>query len=277
MKTRILIFCTAFLTVLSSSAGIVVEQTQITGKNDYGTGSGQSFLLAPGESVAAVELHIGSVGNGGGSVLVRLWEVSESSNSYLAKVGTDPLATGTLNRTSVSGTPNWFTVPLDRTYTNSSPEAIRLVFELELLTSGASGWNDYSFSNQNPYADGGAVYWDRYKERFIDLNRENVDMAFRILGSVPEPQPAWPLVEVEKIPESASEAASLEFFIRESVVGYDYTCFTTEDLATPLEEWHEDFTETGNGRRLSWSFKIATSPRTLFIQIRASPNADFEN
>jgi hypothetical protein len=52
-------YLTALITILLSfttaaHGGIVIEQSDITGEADYGTGQGQSFLLPAGATVAAI-------------------------------------------------------------------------------------------------------------------------------------------------------------------------------------------------------------------------------
>lgn len=261
-----------FMVSLSSSASVIVEQTQITAINDFGSGTGQSFVLEPGASVSDIQLHIGSASNGGGSVLVQLWRVQSGSATDLYKIDGNPIATGMLYRASVVGTPNWFTVALDRPYTNSSPDAVSLLFELELLTSGLGGWNNYSFSNQDPYQNGGLYHWDSSRRYFANSTSVSMDFAFRILGTPPEPPPAPPVVEIERIPATDYDPAFIEFFIRESVVGFTYTCYITDTLATPPDQWNISSTEFGNGGRLSWRFMIDSGPSTRFVQIRATEN-----
>ena len=84
--------CLFLVASLFLHAGTVVEQTVITGEADYGTGAGQSFLLPAGETVSAIQLHIGSVGNGGGSITVRLWKATGAPGSYFTRLDSQPVA-----------------------------------------------------------------------------------------------------------------------------------------------------------------------------------------
>ncbi|NJL71746.1 MAG: hypothetical protein HC888_09050 [Candidatus Competibacteraceae bacterium] len=179
MNIRAFILFQFLASSLPLSADIIIQQSNITGEADYGTGQGQSFLLPAGETVAAIQLHIGSAGNDGGSIFVRLWEATGSPGSSFGRASAQPVATGTLDRSNVSGTPDWFTIVLDQSYTNQGPTAAYLVFEIELLTSGSDGWNNYSYSNQEPYSGGHSAYWTGSQYTI----RDGQDLAFRILDS----------------------------------------------------------------------------------------------
>jgi len=163
--------------LLAGQTGIVVAQEVITGEADYGTGRGQSFLLPAGEKIAAIQLHIGSVGNHGESVRVRLWAATGRPGSHFTRDGNEPLAAGTLDRSAVTATPGWFTITLDQSFTNASTEDAYLVFEIELLTSGGDGWNNYSYSDANSYAGGHSVV--RSGDEYVIQDGE--DLTFRIL------------------------------------------------------------------------------------------------
>jgi hypothetical protein len=181
-------YLTALITILLSfvtaaHGDIIIEQSDITGEADYGTGQGQSFLLPAGATVAAIQLHIGSVDNGGGSVSLQLWEVTDDSDSNFTRIGNEPVATGTLDRSDVSEAPAWFTITLDTPYTNETGSAVYLVFEIELLTSGDDGWNNYSFSNLSSYSEGHLIYWTGSYYAISD----GEDLTFRILDASPVP------------------------------------------------------------------------------------------
>ena len=176
--------CACLLLPFMSVASIVVEQTDITGSADYGSGVGQSFILPSGATVAAIQLHVGSTGyNGGGSVNVHLWQADTSEVAQtFGRLGDTPVASGTLDRSEVTTTPAWYTIELDTPFTNNTPDPVYMVFELELLTYGADGWNDYSFSKMLAYSNGHQVYWSTSQQEYIN-NDHVFDMTFRILDS----------------------------------------------------------------------------------------------
>lgn len=181
-------YLTALITILLSFAttahgDIVIEQSDITGEADYGTGQGQSFLLPAGATVAAIQLHISSIDNGGGSVLLQLWEATGGPDSHSTRIGSQPVATGTLDRSDVSEAPGWFTITLDAPYTNETGSSVYLAFEMELLTSGNGGWNNYSFSNLNSYNGGHLTSWTG---SYYAISAGE-DLTFRILDAAPVP------------------------------------------------------------------------------------------
>jgi len=265
---------TSLLILLSGfplCAEIVVEQNVITGAEDYGSGSGQSFLLPASETVSAIQLHIGSVGNGGGSIEVQLWRASGAPGSYFTRLDSQPITSGVLDRVDVADTPDWFTIPLEEVFTNNSQEPIYLVFEIELLTSGAGGWNNYSYSNQNSYSDGHSVYWSEWNGNQYVI-RDGQDLAFRILdGPSGEDDIPLPKVEFSFEPAAPGRLASSEVLIRESVVGYEYTCFMSEDLNLPRDQWDKMWTEIGYGGPVNWGVGYGSVPTSVFFFVEVKP------
>ena len=101
MKNTFTYIIVIFLAIISpSNAGVITEQKVVTSEADYGSGFGQSFLLPSGASLSAIQLHIGSVGNGGGSAGLRLWRADGQLGSYVTRQGLSPVATGTLTPTN---------------------------------------------------------------------------------------------------------------------------------------------------------------------------------
>jgi probable HAF family extracellular repeat protein len=253
---------------LVTRAAIVIEQAAMTGAGDYGTGTGQSFLLPAGETVAAIQLHIDSVGNSAGSIQVHLWEATGGPGSHFTRLSNEPIAIGELDKSAISGTPDWFTIDLDQPFTNSGEEAVYLVFEIELLTSGSEGWNNYSYSDENSYNGGHSVYWhaDNY------VIRDGQDLTFRILNEAAE-ENIIPIPKVEFFfdPAAPRRLASSEVLIRESVVGYEYTCFISEDLTLPRDQWDEMWTEIGYGGPVNWGVGYGSVPSSVFFFVEVKP------
>lgn len=253
-------------------AEIIVEQPVITGQADYGSGQGQSFLLPPGETAAAIQLHIGSVGNGGGSIQVQLWEATGSPGSYFTRNGSHPIAAGTLSRSDVTATPGWFTIPLDTPYINSSQDPVYLVFEIELLTAGSGGWNNYSFSSSNSYSGGHSVYWSQWSgDKYVI--RDGEDLTFRILNSLPDPaiEISTPTISFERIKIHSSVITRVGLRVADSEPGYFYTLLTSEDVSIPLEFWDELGEEEGNGNVLTWTLDYGSLPDRQFFIIKTTP------
>ena len=257
------------LSVLLIYADIVVEQNVITGEADYGTGAGQSFLLPAGETVSAIQLHIGSVGKGGGTIEARLWRATGAPGAYFTRLDSQPIASGVLDRSDVSAPPDWFTIILDNSFTNSGNDPVYLVFEIELLTSGSNGWNNYSYSNSNSYNGGHSVYWSGNQY----VIRDGQDLTFRVLDAAPViVDIPMPKVELSFDLTSSGRLASSEVLIRESVVGYEYTCFMSEDLNLPRDQWEELWTEVGYGGPVNWGvgYRKAPSSHFFFVEVKAA-------
>jgi hypothetical protein len=204
-------YLTALITILLSfttaaHGNIIIEQSDITGEADYGTGQGQSFLLPAGATVAAIQLHIGSIDNGGGSVSLQLWEATGDPNSHSTRIGTQPIATGTLDRSDVLEAPDWFTITLDTPYTNETGSSVYLAFEIELLTSGNDGWNNYTFSNLSSYSEGHLISWTG--NYYVISAGE--DLTFRILDT--------PLVPNEIMQEGITGAGRVASGVGQSII-----------------------------------------------------------
>jgi hypothetical protein len=271
MKKSRTTFLLLILSGLPLCGEIVVEQSVITGAADYGSGAGQSFLLPAGETVSAIQLHISSVGNGGGSIEVQLWRASGAPGSYFTRLDSDPVASGLLDRADVAGTPDWFTILLDEPVTNNGRDPIYLVFEMELLTSGSAGWNNYSYSNQNSYDGGHSVYWSEWNGNQYVI-RDGQDLTFRILDELPEGNEIpIPKLEFSFEPAAPGRLASSEVLIRESVVGYEYTCFISEDLNLPRDQWDEMWTEIGYGGPINWGVGYGNAPTSVFFFVEVRP------
>lgn len=265
-------FATSILLLLSGlllCADVVVEQTVITGEADYGTGAGQSFLLPAGQTVSAIELHIGSVGNGGGTIEVRLWRATGAPGAYFTRMDSQPIASGVLDRSDVSGQPNWFTITLDNSFTNSGRDPVYLVFEIELLTSGSSGWNNYSFSNLNSYSGGHRVYWSGSQYVIND----GVDLTFRILDSPPASaiEIAQPSISYERVEGNPYVVGRIELRVDNTQPGYFYSLLVTEDLSIPIEFWDDWGGEEGNGGIVNWPIASGSLPDQQFFVIKATP------
>jgi len=245
---------------------VIIEQVQITGQADYGTGQGQTFLLPAGERVTAIQLHIGSVGSGGGSIFIRLWEVTGSPGSYSGRASAQPVATGTLNKSDVSGTPNWFTIILEQSYTNNAPDSVYMVFEIELLTSGSEGWNNYSYSNQEPYDGGHSVYWTGSQYAI----RDGQDLTFRILNSAPTegPEIAVPEISFENITWHATYNARTVVSLRETDEDYFYYLHASDSLSDPQSEWEIiDGAPGRSGREIYFNEYYISAPEKRFFRI----------
>jgi hypothetical protein len=188
-------------------------------------------------------------------------------------MGTEPVATGTLDRSDVLEAPAWFTITLDTPYTNETDSSVYLVFEMELLTSGNGGWNNYSFSNLSSYNEGHLIYW-------MGNNYEispGKDLTFRILDTPPAPpapnELSAPEVEISFTPAAPDRSASVDVLIRDSVEGFDYTLYLTEDLLLPKENW--DIlgpSESGYGGVLNWGLSAIELPDQMFFYIKIDPN-----
>lgn len=247
------------------SGEIVIAQNVITAEADYGSLFGQSFLLPAGGKVSAIQLHIGSVGRGGGSALLRLWETDETPGRYLTRKGASPVATGSLDRERISVVPEWYTITLDQTYTNETGEPLPMVFDVELTTSGLGGWNDYSFSNLGSYADGDSVRWS-INEYVI---RDGEDLTFRVLD--PDPEVDIPIPRMTIIAEPNATLVSI--LVYDSVKGFDYTLYQSNNLSSWREFFSLNATQSGNGGALVWGYKpLSGRPDKEYFFVEITPN-----
>lgn len=250
-----------FAGVLLSFGDVVLQQEIVTGSADYGSGSGQTFLLPPGATAAVIQLHISSIGNGGGAFLLHLWETDGAFGTYASRKGNAPVATGAFTANEIGNVPGWITVYLDKPYVNESGGAVLLAFELELLSAGTGGWNDYSFSAQNSFAAGYAVYW----ENQLYAIRDGVDMTFRVLDAAPEFPFVAPRLKLDFSPPAKPGGLSkVVLQLGEWVPGYRYTCFSSEDLSLPKELWQRGSMIEATAKPPRWEISYSSMPGALF-------------
>ena len=260
-----LVFAALVLITANPALGqVLISQETITGEQDYGSGFGQSFLVPTGAELSAIELHIGSPGRGGGSAAARLWEATGAPGSNLTREGAEPVATGLLEKQDVTDTPGWFVFQLDQDYVNNTGAPVYLVFEVELLTSGADGWNNYSFSDQDNYADGHSVRWSGSQYSI----RNGEDLAFRILG-----REASPPIPLPKIKLAVSKEIQLvTIVVPVSVEGFRYICYRTSVFTYRTQV---SSTESGDGAPIVWFLQFMTGlPDREFYFVEVTPEPD---
>ncbi len=260
MKILAALVTMVFSAITTAHAGIVVSQAAITGQADYGSGTGQSFLLPAGKTAAAIQLHIGSVGSGGGSIFVQLWRATGAPGSYFTRMDAEPVATGTLDRSQVVGTPGWYTVMLNTPFINNTGSPVYLVFDMELLTSGSGGWNNYSYSNQNSYSGGHSVGWSGAQSRYSI--RDTQDLTFRILDAAPEPT-----IHVAVTPAAQGQSAYAEIVVTNAMVGYDYTCCMSGNPGQAKYLWNRLSTKQGTGSALTWKLTYPATIERYFFYV----------
>ena len=238
------------LGAIPSMGQSLVEQEVITGQADYGPGFAQSFLVLAGAEINAIELHIGSVGSGGGSAAIQLWEATgtPSSGDFLRK-GNSPVATGQLDRENITDPPGFYAFPLDANYVNTSGAPIYLVFEVDLLTSGSDGYNNYSFTEQDDYADGHAVRWSGSRYNL----RDGQDLTFRILGTVLPPPPPTPELSISVNPTRQL----IIITVPNAIDGFLYTCYRTRDFRSRFKTGS---TQRGNNLAINWKVQYPAEP-----------------
>jgi len=132
----------------------VVDQSQLncSGYEDWGHGSGQTFVAEKDGLLTGVEFFIDDFTNPGSSE-VYLWRTDESGKPIEPK-----LATGYIDKSTLTNTvPAWYSIEFDTPYAQSSGE--RLAFSIFLLTFGSEGWNNYGLINYNSYTNGCRIYW----------------------------------------------------------------------------------------------------------------------
>lgn len=254
-------FVIALFLVPAATAAELVIQPQFTGAADYGSGTGQSFIVPSGSTLRAVQLHIASRG---GSIEVRLWKTLRS-NGRLSRSGTQPLATGILQKTAVVGnTPGWFEVTLNPPYVAAGNSTEELVFDIELLTSGTNGWNDYSLSQENVFKNGSRVGWSTAGSVYTE--NATVDLAFKIAGD----PPIAPLVPKALLilPAGLSDPGqSISYQLTGTLAHTSYTLRKSENLVSPIAQWFPVSTQTSTGDRLEWLIPYEPAVPKLFFAV----------
>ncbi|MGB0372798.1 MAG: InlB B-repeat-containing protein [Opitutales bacterium] len=167
---------------MRSNAAIVVAQTEITASQDYGSGFGQSFLLGPGETVSIIQLHLDRANHGGGAIELDLYLANGQPGAHFTRQSETPVGSGSLSKAEINGQSGWHSIYMDSQYTNKTSAPVYMVFEIQLSTRGFDGWNDFSYSSDDPYEDGNSVYWSTSLTPEYVI-RDGQDLTFRILDT----------------------------------------------------------------------------------------------
>ena len=97
------------------------------------------------------------------------------------------------------------------------------------------------------------------------------------LDGTPAPAVPVPIVEIEFTPASQYHLASVEIIIRNSVQGYDYTCFSSKDLLSPKSQWKRLWTQRGWGGVVDWVVGYSDLPDAHFFYVEVTRNEEMQN
>ena len=159
----------------ATAASIVVDVSQLSGPSlaDYGDGTGQTFTPTINGYLEGVSLYI-TKGGSGADTRVTIYTLTSGASGLKDVVGTANFLKANL---PVSGGWVYFDLVSPVTQTTGAP----LAFTVSTPTSGATGFNIYSYSSTNPYS-GGALFSSGFRVS------PSTDFAFTThVSPVPEP------------------------------------------------------------------------------------------
>lgn len=140
----------------ATAASIVVDVSQLSGPSsaDYGDGAGQTFTPTINGYLEGVSLYI-TKGGSGADTTVTIYTLTSGASGLKDVVGTANLLKANLPN---SGGWVYFDLVSPVTQTIGTP----LAFTVSTPTSGATGFNIYSYSSANPYS-GGSLFTSGFR------------------------------------------------------------------------------------------------------------------
>jgi hypothetical protein len=176
MNMKPLILALAILPAsCATAASIVVDVSQPSGPSlaDFGDGTGQTFTPTINGYLEGVSLYI-TKGGSGANTTFTIYTLTSGATALKDLVGTVSLSKVNL---PVSAGWVYFDLVSPVTQTAGTP----LAFTVSSPTSGATGFNIYSYSSANPYS-GGSLFSSGFRVS------PSTDLAFTThVTPVPEP------------------------------------------------------------------------------------------
>ena len=159
----------------ATAASIVVDVSQLSGPSlaDYGDGTGQTFTPAINGYLEGLSLYM-TKGGSGADTTVTIYTLTSGASGLKDVVGTTNLLKANL---PAKGGWVYFDLISPVAQTPGTP----LAFTVSSPTSGATGFNIYSYSSANPYS-GGSLFSSGFRVS------PSTDFAFTThVSPVPEP------------------------------------------------------------------------------------------
>ena len=159
----------------ATAASVIVDVSQTSGPSsaDYGDGTGQTFTPTVNGYLEGISLYIKKGGSGANTSLT-IHTLTSGGSSLKDVVGTV-----TLSKVNLPASAGW--VYFDLVSPVKQTAGTPLAFTVSTPTSGATGFNIYSYSSANPYS-GGTLFSSGFRAS------PSTDFAFTThVSSVPEP------------------------------------------------------------------------------------------
>ena len=235
MYTTRIIFVFTICLSLASAFATSIDQSQVlsTGYNDWGDGTGQTFIPSTQGLLTGVEFAIQYSSNPG-TIEVYLWKADTTGKPIEPK-----LATGYLNKTDVNlATSAWYTITFDQPYAQSPGD--KLAFTIHLVTSGSSGgWNNYGYVNSNSYTNGCKIIYSPTWNPGYFSSTPGTDWTFKTR-----------VIESREIEFNRNSISGLALSISLSDPDAKYVLQTCTNLSLNL--WQDSDMKLGTGGSLSW-------------------------
>lgn len=159
----------------ATAASIVVDISQPSGPsfNDYGDGTGQTFMPTVNGNLEGVSLYL-TLGGSGADTTVTIHTLNSGATGLKDSVGT-----ATILKANLPAAGGW--VYFDLAAPVSQSAGSPLAFTVSTPASGATGYMNYWYSSTNPYA-GGMLFTSGFR------TSPSTDFAFTThVSPVPEP------------------------------------------------------------------------------------------
>jgi hypothetical protein len=232
---------------MASAFATSIDQSQVvsTGYNDWGDGTGQTFIPSVRGLLTGVDFAIKYSSNPG-TIEVYLWKADAKGKPIEPKI-----ATGYLDKTAINlATSAWYTISFDQPYAQSPGE--RLAFTIHLVTSGSSGgWNDYGYVNSNLYTNGCKISYSPSWSPGYFNSTPNTDWAFRTR-----------VIPSSDINLSRVGVSGLELSTPSSDCDAYYVLQTCTNLSSGL--WQDLTSRLGTGAPLIWALSPGTDEQKFF-------------
>ena len=252
----LLFFVSALVAGIAAASSVDQAQESAPVFNDWGDGTGQTFVPAVEGSLIGIDLFVKKTTHPG-TIEVYLWKTTESGHPI------EPcLATGVLDKADiVTPTNAWYGILFDQPYQQAPGE--RLAFTKHLVTSGSDGWNEYGYANSaTAYTNGFMIIYnpewhpgtfDAYPSRDLAFKTRISPLPAVFLNITPTDDGGFVL--------STSTSRTNETYVlqehKEFLAGYEW--------------WNWRDTKNGTGASLSWIVPPQDVWGQRFYRIKIQP------
>ena len=236
--------------------------------NSNGT-SGQTFTATQPATLKGIRLYVEGMKRSGNYPFGSSFKVS-LHRVLAGKIQNPPITSRIIYKDVLQlGVPVEIDVYFSQPYTQTAGEVLAFTI-LESSGGGSNGWNEYGMTSGNVYTQGSQFYGyasdGTYTEGTNDFAFSTIIEGDAVVVEPPVVEIPVPIVNFTFEPAYINGFASSELSIPETIAGYEYICYYTENFTVPIDQWSA-FHQTGTGGPMSWSLGYLHEPTSLFFYV----------